>query len=140
MKLPDKNLKTAAAVGKPTVHSVPPIALFAIGSAMASGEHKYGKYNWRGTGVTASVFFDAMQRHLWDWYNGVDFVEDSDGKVKSLAAVMAGCAILLDAEHHGVLNDDRQPMRVESVTSKWIERQNEDCNQKQDQLPPVAEI
>lgn len=103
--LADSNLKTVAAQGKPTISSIPPIAVFALGKAMQDGEFKYGRYNWRDTGSTSSVFFDAMGRHLFAWYSGEDHAKDS--KIHHLAHLMAGCAILLDAEFHGALNDDR---------------------------------
>lgn len=103
--LPDANLKTQAAIGKPVVSSVPPIALLALGAAMQDGVNKYGRFNWRGTGVTATVFYDAIHRHLAAWYSGENYVPDS--KVHHLAHIMASCAILLDAELHSVLNDDR---------------------------------
>jgi hypothetical protein len=111
--LVDKNLKTAAAVGKPKLSDVPPVALFALGAAMSDGADKYGRFNWRDTGVTSSVFYDAIARHLVDWFNGEDFTHDS--KVRHLGAIMASCAILLDAEFEGILNDDRMRSNNESV-------------------------
>lgn len=103
--LVDSNPKTAAAVGKPKTSSVPPIAIMALGTAMQNGVDKYGKFNWRGTGVTASVFYDAMMRHLNEWYEGEDYASDSG--IHHLAHLMAGGAILMDAMQHNVLNDDR---------------------------------
>jgi hypothetical protein len=112
-KLVDTNLKTAAAQGKPKLSDVPPVALFALGAAMSDGASKYGRYNWRETGTTASVFYDAMHRHLADWYNGEDFAHDS--KVNHLAHIMASCAILLDSELHSSMNDDRDKSKSESI-------------------------
>jgi hypothetical protein len=104
-ELTDDNLKTKAAVGKPTMSSVPVIAIQALGKAMEDGSRKYGRYNWRETGVTASVFYDAMMRHLLAWYNGEDLAQDS--QVEHLAHIMANCAILLDAKDNNILKDDR---------------------------------
>jgi hypothetical protein len=101
----DKNLKTLAALNKPRISDVPPVALFAMGAAMSDGAKKYGRFNWRDTGTTTSVFYDAMIRHLADWYNGEDYAHDS--KIHHLAHVMASCAILLDSELQGSMNDDR---------------------------------
>ena len=103
--LADNNLKTRTAVGKPVMSPVPPVALLALGAAMQDGAAKYGIFNWRETAVTSTVFYDAMMRHLIAWYSGENFAPDS--KVHHLAHLMAGCAIILDAELHGVLNDDR---------------------------------
>ena len=105
MKLADNNLKTAAAVKKPRISAVPPISLLAMGAAMQDGADKYGLFNWRDSAVTSTVFYDAIMRHLIAWYSGERNAPDSG--VHHLAHVMAGCAIILDAEINGVLNDDR---------------------------------
>ncbi len=104
-ELVDDNLKTAAAIGKPVTSPIPPIAILALGAAMNDGAEKYGRFNWRDSSVTSTVFYDAIMRHLLAWYSGEDYAPDS--KVHHLAHVMAGCAILLDAPMHGVLNDNR---------------------------------
>lgn len=103
--LPDNNLKTAAAAGKLKVSAVPPVALLALGAAMQNGADKYERFNWREGRATSSVFYDAILRHLMAWYSGENFASDS--KVHHLAHIMASCAILLDAEVHNALNDDR---------------------------------
>lgn len=105
----DNNLKTAAAINKPRVSAVPPIAIMALGAAMQDGCNKYGLFNWRDSAVTSTVFYDAIQRHLLAWYSGEDYAPDSH--VHHLAHVMAGCAILLDAKFNGVDNDDRKVAR-----------------------------
>ena len=101
----DANLKTLAAMGKPGISNVPVVAFFALGQAMTDGANKYGRFNWRETGSTVSVFVDALARHLLGYYVGEDHAKDS--RVHHLAHLMAGAAILLDAELHGVLKDDR---------------------------------
>jgi hypothetical protein len=110
----DNNLKTLAAISKPRLSDVPPVSLFALGAAMSDGANKYGRFNWRDTGTTASVFYDAMMRHLADWYNGEDFANDS--KVNHLGHIMASCAILLDSELHGNFNDDRDKRKSDSIS------------------------
>lgn len=118
--LVDSNLKTAAATNKPRMSDVPPVALMALGAAMSNGKNKYGRFNWRETGSTSSVFYDAMLRHLVDWYNGEDFAEDS--KVHHLAHIMASCAILLDSSLHGKLNDDREMKPSVVYNPTWIKK------------------
>ena len=105
-ELPDGNAKTLAAVGKPTYSPIPPIALMALGAAMQDGVNKYGIFNWRDSKVTSTVFYDAILRHLFAWYSGEQRAPDSG--IHHLAHAMAGLAILLDAEYHSVLNDDRK--------------------------------
>jgi len=110
----DSNPKTLAALSKPKLSDVPPVALFGLGAAMSDGAVKYGRFNWRDTEASASVFYDAMMRHLADWYNGEDFADDS--KIHHLAHLMASCAIVLDAELHGKLKDDRDKRKPNSIS------------------------
>lgn len=114
---PVVNIKTLAGLNKPKTSTVPPIAFFALGIAMKDGADKYGRFNWRTTEVTASVFYDAMMRHLLYWYYGEDHAKDS--KVHHLAHLMAGAAIILDAEQKGVFIDDRdtnsKPFNIEEM-------------------------
>jgi hypothetical protein len=100
-----ENVKNKAAANKPKTSAVPPIAIMALGAAMQNGADKYGKFNWRKTEVSASVFYDAMMRHLAAWYSGENFASDSG--VHHLAHLMAGAAIILDAQHNGVFVDNR---------------------------------
>jgi len=104
-RTPIDNVKNAAGALKPPSDAVPHIALLALGTAMKDGADKYGRFNWRTSEVTASVFFNAMMRHLLLWYAGENLAKDS--KVHHLAHLMAGAGIILDAELQGVLNDDR---------------------------------
>jgi hypothetical protein len=118
--LPDSNAKTAAAVGKPTFSAIPPVSLMALGAAMNDGRKKYGRFNWRDANVTSTVFYDAIMRHMHAWMSGERCADDSG--IHHLAHAMAGCAILLDAEHNGVLNDDRKPgVPVVNETMKFIQ-------------------
>jgi hypothetical protein len=109
----DNNPKTLVALSKPKLSDVPPVALFALGAAMSDGASKYGRYNYRDTSATASVFYDAIMRHLVDWYNGEDFAHDSN--VNHLGHIMASCAILLDAELNGSFVDDRDKRHPKSI-------------------------
>ena len=61
--------------------------------------------NWRKDPVTASTYYDAMQRHMLAWQDGEDHAADSG--LLHLAHVMANCAILIDAAACGTLIDDR---------------------------------
>ncbi len=106
-RYPDNNPKTAYGRVKAPLHAIPPSALLHLGLAMEDGERKYGLFNWREKQVSASVYFDAAQRHLLAWWDGESHAEDSG--VHHLAHVMACCAILIDAAETGRLNDDRGP-------------------------------
>jgi hypothetical protein len=102
---PDGNPKTAVGAVKVPFNAIPVTALIPMGQAMADGLKKYGITNWRDSPVSASVYYNAILRHLFAWQDGEDVAPDSE--VHHLGHVMACCAILLDARSLGVLNDDR---------------------------------
>ncbi len=117
---PDDNPKTKFGVQKPSMFNVPVTSLLHLMAAMADGAKKYGPYNWRDKDVSASIYYDAAMRHLMAWIDGEDYAGDSG--VHHLGGVMACCAIILDAEAQGTLNDNR-PVKgkfselVEQMTS-----------------------
>jgi hypothetical protein len=115
---PDNNPKTAIGISKAPLHTIPPVSLVHLGLAMEDGKKKYGLMNWRAKTVSASVYYDAMLRHLLAWWDGEDAAPDS--KVHHLGHVMACCAILLDAEASTRLNDDRPD--VEGGVGELLER------------------
>jgi len=101
---PDDNPKTIYGVKKPPLSAIPPSSLIHLGLAMEEGERKYGLFNYRDKTVSSSVYYNAAFRHLLEWWDGSNV--DKSG-CHPLAHVMACCAIILDAEVHGTLNDDR---------------------------------
>lgn len=69
------------------------------------GALKYGRANWRATGVRASIYVDACHRHLNKWFEGEDL--DPDSGIPHLGHALACLAIIVDAQAAGKLNDDR---------------------------------
>ena len=106
---PDDNPKTAIGVTKPSFDAVPPVAFIELGAGMADGKRKYGHMNWREKTVSSTVYYNAMLRHIFSWFDGEDRASDSG--VHHLGHVMACCAILLDASASGKLNDDRPALK-----------------------------
>jgi hypothetical protein len=104
---PDGNPKTSAGAQKVPLHLVPPSATHYLALAFKDGAQKYGPYNWRDKGVSASVYYAAAKRHLDAFWDGED--ASPDAGVHHFAHVMACCAIVLDALTVGKLNDDRPP-------------------------------
>lgn len=105
MQLPDDNPKTRLGVLKPPFHLIPSTALAHLACAMRNGASKYGPYNWREQAVSSTTYVSAAERHLKQWLNREQDAQDSG--VHHLAHVMACCAILIDAQEIGKLNDDR---------------------------------
>lgn len=101
------NPKEIAGSMKPSTWSVfPRWVMLAVGRVMSVGAAKYGAFNYRESNISASVYQDAMERHLQLWFDGED--EDPETGVSHLASVMASCALLMDAQVTGKLHDDRQ--------------------------------
>lgn len=105
----DTNPKDGIGLTKAALSCVPLPGLLEGSLAMMEGAMKYGRHNYRDAGIRYSVYFDAMVRHLFAWFEGEDRAEDSG--VHHLGHVIAGAAILLDdilsAKPKG--NDDRPP-------------------------------
>jgi len=102
---PDDNPKTAFGVAKIPMHLVPPIAIAQCALAFDNGAKKYGPFNWREKTISSTVYYAAAMRHLQAWYDGENYAPDSG--VHHLAHVMACCAMVLDGQSLGKLNDNR---------------------------------
>lgn len=91
----------------------------AIEQALAHhlGNRDYGPRNWRGAPVSASVYIDAALRHIAAWYEGEE--RDPDG-LHNLGAVMACCAILIDAKEYGTLQDDRPAHSADGMRAREL--------------------
>jgi hypothetical protein len=99
------NPKDLLGVRKAALRFVPPALVIAASDAMADGAEKYGPMNWRTTKVRMTVYLEAIERHLLALKDGQDNAEDSGHR--HLAHIAACCGIVLDAEAHGSLIDDR---------------------------------
>lgn len=100
------NPKDVIGSDKLPVHLWPQSAT-ALGSlALLDGALKYGRGNFRAIGVRASIYKDALDRHMGAWFEGED--NDPDSGLPHLAHALACLAILADAQAAGKLNDDRQ--------------------------------
>jgi len=104
---PTNNPKDELGTAKAPLHLIPNTALVAMSMAFLEGREKYGQYNWRITGVRASVYQAALLRHMMAWFDGEDI--DPDSGLPHLHKAIACLAILIDADVLGVLEDDRPP-------------------------------
>jgi hypothetical protein len=83
-----------------------PFSATAQGSlALLDGMLKYGRLNWRGTEVRASVYVGALMRHVAEWLERENV--DAKSGLHPLAHALACIAIILDAETAGTLIDHR---------------------------------
>ncbi len=92
--------------GKAPMEYVPYGPLAAVARVMQTGADKYGRKNWRQDKILASTYVGAITRHaLLEWAEGVN--TDKDSGQHPLAHVIACCLLVMDAETHGTLVDDR---------------------------------
>jgi hypothetical protein len=104
---PTVNPKEIAGSKKPSIWSVMPRwIVLAVGRVMSVGAAKYGRFNYRESRIAASTYEDAIERHAQLWFDGED--NDPETGVSHLASIMASCALLMDAQATGKLDDDRQ--------------------------------
>lgn len=104
---PPENPKDLVGRLKPGIRSIPPIAILEEGIVMQDGADKYGPFNWQDAPIRASIFYDAMFRHMVQWYTGENVDPESKAGGLHLAAIRASAGILIDAHAKGTLIDDR---------------------------------
>lgn len=102
------NPKDAIGVRKAPFSTVPMNVIAEVGVAMLEGAAKYGRHNYRGVGVRASVYFDATMRHLVDYWECVDV--DPDSGMHHITKAIASLVVLRDAQMQGLCEDDRPPV------------------------------
>lgn len=106
--------------GKLDFSVVPWAAIIGMAQAMNEGAGKYGRFNFRQDKIEARTYIAAIMRHLLGdpstgsvgWINGEDIDEESG--LHHLHKVMACCALVIDAQDHGMLIDNR--LTTESLT------------------------
>lgn len=102
------NPKDAIADTRIPLWLLSPIAKIAWALAQFAGLLKYGAWNWRVAGVRASVYISAIERHI-DAYKSGEKYDPVDG-TDHRGNIMACCALLIEAEAAGKLEDDRPPI------------------------------
>lgn len=102
------NPKDAIGVRKAPLSTLPMGVVAEMGVAMLEGAAKYGRHNYRGVGVRASVYFDATMRHLVAWWEGED--KDPDSGLSHITKALVSLAVLRDAQMQGKCEDDRPPV------------------------------
>ena len=105
---------------KPPLAQLPLIALAHASTAHYDGDLKYGFRNWREKPVEALTYVNAAMRHLMLWAEGEEQARDT--KVNNLGAVIACCAILLDAQANEALIDNRSKSQAACDTLHDLEK------------------
>jgi hypothetical protein len=103
----DTNPKDAVGTGKAPISTVSAPVIAEVGLAMLEGARKYGRHNYRVAGVRASVYFDAVNRHLGSFWEGEDV--DPDSGLSHITKAIASLVVLRDSMIQGNWIDDRPP-------------------------------
>lgn len=101
------NPKDAVGTKKPPLSTVSSVVIQEVGVAMLEGARKYGRHNYRVSGVRDSVYYDATMRHLMAWWEGEDI--DPDSGLSHITKAIASLTVLRDAQINRVNVDDRPP-------------------------------
>ncbi|AAN01726.1 endolysin; inhibits RNA polymerase [Mycobacterium phage Quink] len=118
-ELKDTNPKDAVGTAKVPYSTIPARVVAEVGLAMMEGALKYGRHNYRVSGVRASVYYDAAKRHLDAWWEGQDI--DPDSGLPHLVKAIACLVVVRDSEIQGNWEDDRPP----STPGDWVKELNE---------------
>lgn len=97
--------RLAQSEGKTPLHYLEPDANKQIAWAMKSGADKYGYRNYTIEPIKATVYVDALERHIAAWRNGEDV--DPDSGLHPLAHIGANVHVALAAIAAGKFIDDR---------------------------------
>lgn len=136
MATKESNPKDAVGVKKVPFSTVPSEVIAEIGLAMMEGARKYGRHNYRIAGVRASVYYDALFRHVIAWWEGEDV--DPDSGLNHVVKALSTLTVLRDAMINDKLTDDRPP----SLKAGWVAELNEKAaaiiDKHPDSLPPFT--
>ena len=116
---------------KPPLHLLPLAGMIHQSLAHLDGDLKYGFENWNEKPVEKLTYIGAAIRHAFLYKYGETHTRDTH--VHNLGAVMACCAILLDAELNGNLIDNTKHSKAtcdlmhhaEAIVTKLNEMQKE---------------
>lgn len=97
--------KGEAGASKPGLSNISPVAQFYEGAVMEKGAARYGAYNWADHPMKASTYYNAILRHLNQWWLGEDI--DPDSGLPHLAHLRASAGILIDQQAADRMLDDR---------------------------------
>jgi hypothetical protein len=113
---PAENPKDVIGSKKLLFSVLPWRVLIGVALAMLEGAVKYGRFNYRASGVRASVYFDAtVGRHLTQWWEGEDI--DADSGRHHIEKAIASLMVLRDSMLQGNFIDDRPPSG--NVDMEW---------------------
>jgi hypothetical protein len=134
LRTKDTNPKDAVGIRKAPISTVSGAVITEMGLAMLEGARKYGRHNYRAIGVRASVYHDAVWRHLLAWWDfGQDI--DPDSGLNHITKAIAGLMVLRDSMLMNNWVDDRPP----SLPIELLEKYNTMASEIIDKYPNAKE-
>ena len=100
--------KGEAGAAKPGLDNISLAAQYYEGAVMKQGADTYGAYNWCDHPMKATIYYNAILRHLNAWWAGEDL--DPKSGLPHMAHVRANAGILIDQQETGRMIDDRPKM------------------------------
>lgn len=131
-KRKDTNPKDSVGIKKAPMSTISAPVLMEVGVAMLEGARKYGRHNYRKTGVLASVYYDATLRHMMDWWEGEDI--DPDSGLSHVTKAIASLSVLRDAMINNKFYDDRPP----KSPNEWMKDLNKKAAEVIEKYPDPA--
>ena len=106
--------------GKPMYGLLPPKALRSTVDVLTFGAKKYEIDNWKYVSDSKRRYFDAAQRHLWDWKEGERF--DSESGLHHLSHAI--CCLMFLYEHdvstQAISNSEKDLAEIKEIVQDGI--------------------
>lgn len=132
------NPKDAVGTEKVPMSTVSAPVIAEMGLAMLEGARKYGRHNYRIAGVRASVYYDAVFRHMIAWWEGEDI--DPDSGLNHITKMLSCLAVLRDSMIVNNWVDDRPPKLPAGWVQKFNQKAKEIIKKYPDAVKPYTEL
>ena len=99
--------------GKMRFDLIAPWALAQLAGVYTYGAQKYDDDNWRKGLRWRKDVFACILRHVWKWFRGEKF--DDESGLHHLAHAAWNCFTLMEYERNGVGIDDRNPYDLDLI-------------------------
>ena len=126
----ETNPKDAVGSRKASMRYVPVNVMLEQGLCLQEGGLKYGAHNYRDAGVRASVYYDALWRHMGAWWEGEDI--DRDSALSHVAKGISTLIVLRDAMMNDMWEDDRP---IKCKNQNWVQDANDHASMLIDKFP-----
>ena len=104
---------------KPKFSLMKPDALMEMVAVLTYGAKKYSPDNWKLLGNARQRYFDAANRHLWQWYGGEE--RDPESGLHHLAHAMSSLMFLIQMD----MDAKEEVLPITTTKQRdWVEELN----------------